>query len=487
MVALRRRLAAAVPIAGLAFVLPGSAQEKVPDPAPCTMHWGRLVDVYGQRANADGRRVPWRCAADVLIAPVAPPVAGARIVRLPCDPDTLQARVLIEAEIGSPEFARAMQALQASAPELGAEVPRDAVLRVRWRDGQVGARVPSLHLEAVETPLATRRVEHEGEVLLIASSGAPGQIRLADLPSGRVVLRPDDANPARSHVFTVAGRLPDPEPLYLIGELACRLERALVRDDGTAVLSLLLDRRYPRVDAGGVVRIDLPRTGRVSLEVLAESRTADGSDRLHVLVRAPHERAAEELAVAGVRRQDGPRDPAQYDAFVRARTPAATLVVRGDADAAEVPAAFVRIDAGGDGARGPVDAQAIGSQVGFTLRFSQPVSPQTLGVFDAVTLTSGGPENVMPLRVFDADGAGTAWRFAPPLGVLCTKEMRDQARADLALPPEQRRVHFHVRVLAGAAGPKSIDGGTLATPIDLPLTIDPDAADNLVAFRVFGR
>jgi hypothetical protein len=133
------------------------------DATVAAVHWGRLATVSGLQRTADGQLVAATHRRDVLIGldiaddgdAVLPDGTRLRAVYqfLPADPDDLQARLLIDREIGSAEFAAAFARLDATVREVTvgrfsqdplarpfAVVPRDAALRITFdRALQIGA------------------------------------------------------------------------------------------------------------------------------------------------------------------------------------------------------------------------------------------------------------------------------------------------------------------------------------------------------------
>jgi hypothetical protein len=173
-------------------------------------------------------------------------------------------------------------------------------------------------------------------------------------------------------------------------------------------------------------------------------------------------RAAERLV-------DYPRDAgATRDAFVRARAPRAVIRCAFDPTRGDDPAAFVVV--GATGSSEPTGEAAKAQPASsFTLRFDAPIDAATL---NRVRILTGDRRVEVPCRAFDVDGNGTRFRFEPPLGLAFFDGMRNAAQP-----------HYVLEIQGGESGPRGKDGAALTAPLALPITIDPDAACNLVAWR----
>jgi len=266
------------------------------------------------------------------------------------------------------------------------------------------------------------------------------------------------------------------------------LERIHEQTDGSAVLSLLGAAPWHPVHRGDEVQVQDPATGQMigTATVVAGTRADALSGRLHVRVRFAEETMIARLvALAPSSHRDYPRDARERGAFVRARAARALLVAHFESANGDLLADFVGISTRREG-KAIVSPDAVPPDCSFMLRFNEPVDVGTLSRVQMVTAaTDGTTQVVVPMRAYAIDQTNTAFRFEAPLGLPLTPAMREAAIVDPESHPAQRRPHFYLRIAAGAGGLRSTSGKQLPTDLELPITIDPNAEDNLVGWRNF--
>jgi hypothetical protein len=271
--------------------------------------------------------------------------------------------------------------------------------------------------------------------------------------------------------------------LRLVGHFPGWLERITAQADGTSVMTLLVGTMRQPMDRGDAIRLFDPATGDLltTVEVLSDTRADVASGRVHVRVRFAEASTAVRLAALAPARASEQPSAAERDRFVRDHAPRVTIVVDFDPNAGDRIEDFVEIAASGTGTA--VAADAVHPESRFTLRFREAVDLATLEQIQM--LVAGDAVAQVPMRVFAVDDANTVFRFEAPLGLAFTPAMRARAIEDRELPLTRRRPHYRLSIAAGAAGLRARSGGRLDAPLELPITIDPAAADNLVAWRVW--
>jgi hypothetical protein len=266
-------------------------------------------------------------------------------------------------------------------------------------------------------------------------------------------------------------------PLRVVGEFPARVERVRPQQDGTTMLTLFVGPLRRAIRPGDSVHLFDSDGDEVmaTASVVAETRVGAATGRLHVRVRIDDADVTAKLTARAAERRPGfPSTGDGRDAFVAEHGPKATIIAPFEPERGDDPAEFVRV--GATGSSEPTGAaQRAPTHCSFTLRFADPVEPSTLR---HVRLFAANGTTEVPLRVFATDTSNTRFRFEPPLGLTFTDDMRRATRED----PE--RAHYHLRIAAGDGGVFAANGPPLALPFDLPITIDPDAATNRVAWRV---
>jgi hypothetical protein len=474
----------AAPVAAQAApALPAAAAEPAPSAANVSVRFGRVVDVYVRGPAGDASSIE-RHAAGVLVAPALPEAPGEGCTRLPCNPRTGRARLLIDREPGTAAFTAVWQRLAASAPVLGHDAPRDAAFRIAPlapETGTVDVGDVRLVARGDGAPIACRVTGGADGTLVEPACGAAG------MPAGPVRLQCRAAGRDAAFDFHADDSLPDSEPPRLVGELVVRLERVARVDERTRVLTLFLGGVRQALRSGDVAVVRAAGGRPVGeWEVLDDvpAAAADAGRRAHVRVRvdpgASGRRAADELTALAAASLPGfpPRGGPARDAFVAANAPPVTLVTLFDAARGDELANFVRI-----GDRDVADTRGNGVDVSphaaFDVRFSVPLDLASLHAGLQLAATTG----VVPMRLHARDDTDRSFRLTAPLGLSLTPERRAELLAERERPVAERRTDYVLTVLGGATGVRARSGVRLPATATLGVILDPAAPDNVVAWR----
>lgn len=261
-----------------------------------SVHIGRLVSVYGRQQDRDE---PVLYAHRVFVAPSWLARLEEDVALLPCNPDSLDQRVLIQASVGSPEFASVVRRMLAPVAELHASMPCNATIRVTFASDTAAARAVAaggIELLAAGKPVvANLQVFACGSSVLIhpcvAGTNALvlGGMGRQSLPQTAMELQVGSGEGAVRREFAARGWLPNAQPPCILGSMNVYLQQVGKVRSGSRMLTLFMDGIEHGLDAGDMLRIHHPKTGwpLVALEVLRDVVAPVGKpDRVHVRVPA---------------------------------------------------------------------------------------------------------------------------------------------------------------------------------------------------------
>ena len=476
----------------------------LPQPAAGSVHVGRLISIYG--LDADSSK-PTLFASNVFVAPRWRAHVGSDGELLPCNPDSMQKRILIRAPIASPEFEHVVRRMVAPAAVLQDSMPRNAALRITFSDEAAAKRA----IVAGTIQLSVTGVADACRVQLLAAgrsvlvlpgvSGTDAMLLGGDdqrsLPAAKMSLRTaatrtavDAAegvanDDAVRREFVASGWLPDAEPLRIVGSMDVLLERVGKVRSGRRVLTLFMGDVQHTLDRGDMLRIHHPTTKLpiVALEVLDDVVSPAGHPkRVHVRVNATlGERGDDWLeSIDPSNRADFPHgsDVARR-AFLREHAPKVTIRALYEPQEGDHASNFVRVSSqfvhDTEGNR-----KNIAPDANYELQFSQPVDGATLR---HVRLVTFGTELVVPHRAFERNES--TFYFAPPLGLPVNAATRAAIRNREQDPARAWRPNFVLDVAAGESSVRSVSGSPLLQSFKFAFSLDPTAPDNIVGWRVF--
>ena len=476
----------------------------LPQPATGSVHVGRLISIYGLAADSDK---PTLYASNVFVAPRWRAHIGSDGELLPCNPDSMQKRILIRAPIASPAFEQVVRRMVAPALVLQGSMPRNAALRITFADEAAAERA----IVAGTIQLSVTGVANAYRVQLLAAgrsvlvlpgvAGTDAMLLGGDdqrsLPAAKMSLRiattrtavdaaQDVANDdAVRCEFEASGWLPDAEPLRIVGSMDVWLERVGKVRSGRRMLTLFMGDVQHALDRGDMLRIHHPETKLpiVALEVLEDVVSPAGQPkRVHVRVHATlGERDEDWLeSIDPSNRADFPHDSdVTRRAFLRQHAPKVTIRALYEPQEGDHASNFVRVSSqvvhDTDGNR-----KNIAPDANYELQFSQPVDCATLRHVQLVTFAK---ELVVPHRAFER--TESTFSFAPPLGLPVNAATRAAIRNRQQDPARAWRPNFVLEVAAGESGVRSVGGSPLPEEFSFGFSLNPAAPDNMVGWRVF--
>jgi hypothetical protein len=283
------------------------------------------------------------------------------------------------------------------------------------------------------------------------------------------------------------------EPPRILGEMTMFLERVRRLRADTEVLTLFRDGIDQNLYQGDILRLCRAQSARpvAALEVLQDARMPEGADpkqRIHVVVRRLTGPEGTDLLAEmdpsvgeGFPRRPGP----QRDAFLRQHGPRLVLVTTYDPRRGDRAYNFVRFTAGGDKSRR--DHRVVPPMAACMIRFSKPMDLASLRSLDTVFFSRhepGAAQHLVGSRLFEVDTGGTCFRIQPVLGFPLTQAMRAAILADRDKPPTDRRHQYCLNLLGGKDGIRDRWGQPLADGMRMGFSLDPEAANNNVGYRV---
>lgn len=515
------------------------AQDKLPARTELVpvVQYGRLVDVYGLRSR-NGNTVRELYWAGMLSGPTKPNDHKRPYETLPSNPDSLRGRVLINHEIGSPEFLAAVDRLDNGVIRLTPgtsddPVPRNAAIRITF--------LPRLELDPAtrdaiglvelqnNSAAVTMRITRCGNTFLVdpvvfgtealrrqvrnsvgmpASKGDSPNVRLRiDLDkllvgqpgAGKIQFVFRAANAAEKSPIMVAGMLRDPDPPRILGEMTMYLERVQQLNANTKLLTILRSGIEQTPGQGDILRLydGSTKSPVAALEILQDAPDPLGEEssrRVRVMVRMVRDlKGADLLERMDPRKLAGcPRKPGrQRDEFLAKRAPRIVLLTAYDPRRGDKPSNFVRFSKASV-SNTKRNREDIPPMASCWVRFSKSIDLATLDTLDTIYFADkerAAPgkqrySHLIPSRLYAEDSAGMSFRLQPPLGFKLTQAMRQQGIQDRRKPFHKRRNRYFLNLVGGKAGIKDRFGLPLTSPLTLGFALDPKAASNHVAYVV---